>query len=40
MITGVTEGGEKVNIRSGANKVEGDIGRLAINFEELKDRLL
>ena len=40
MITGVTEGGEKVNIKSGANKVEGDIGRLSINFEELKDKLL
>ena len=40
MITGVTEGGEKVNIKSGANKVEGDINRLSVNFKELKDRIL
>jgi len=40
MITGVTEGNERVNIRSGANMVESDIKRLSIDFEELKGRLL
>ena len=39
MITGVTEGGEKVNIKSGANIVEGDINNLVRVFEELKDKL-
>ena len=40
MITGVTEGNERVNIGAGANMVESDIKRLAIDFEELKGRLL
>lgn len=40
MITGVTEGNERVNIGTGANMVESDIKRLAIDFEELKGRLL
>lgn len=40
MITGVTEGNERVNIGTGANMVENDIKRLAIDFEELKGRLL
>ena len=40
MLSGISEAGEKVDIKEGANIVEGDINKLAIIFEELKDRIL